>query len=139
MTRRLSLPDCQKLLGKSLGEDVSRFSIESQNLYVHVQPSVMLRCLSKLSSDTQLQFSTLTDCFSVDHLATLGLYHIYYQLHSYLIDMTVFVVTSALENDTVRSVTVLFENADWYEREIFEMSGLEFSEHPDLRPLFDAR
>jgi NADH-quinone oxidoreductase subunit C len=53
--------------------------------------------------------------------------------------MTVFVVTSALENDTVRSVTVLFENADWYEREIFEMSGLEFSEHPDLRPLFDAR
>ena len=58
-----------------------------------------------------------------------------YHLLSYRYNRRVRVKTSADENTSVPSVVRLFSTADWYERETWDMYGIHFSEHPDLRRL----
>jgi NADH-quinone oxidoreductase subunit C len=89
--------------------------------------------MSILASSKELKFSTLTDCFAQDFLKEKNAFFIYYQLQSYKLNKTIFMVTSVQEDNLMQSVTMLFENANWYEREIFDMFGIKFNDHPDMR------
>lgn len=129
--------DCQKLIKSLLGKDISEIKLLSGNLYFSINQNSVLRCMSILNSNTETLFSTLTDCFAVDYLRQRGEFSIYYQLHSYKLDKNIFIVTNVKENEQVQSATVLFENANWYEREIFDMFGIKFNDHPDMRRILN--
>ncbi len=129
--------DCQKLIKSLLGKDISEIKLSNGNLYFSINQNSVLRCMSILNSNTGTLFSTLTDCFAVDYLKQRGEFSIYYQLHSYKLDKNIFIVTNVKENEQVQSATVLFENANWYEREIFDMFGIKFSDHPDMRRILN--
>lgn len=130
--------DCQKLVKSILGKDILKIDYLNGNLYFNISQSVVLRCMSILGSNTETLFSSLTDCFAVDYLKLRGEFSIFYQLHSYKLDKNIFVVTNIKENDQIQSMTVLFENANWYEREIFDMFGIKFSDHPDMRRILNC-
>lgn len=125
--------ESQKLIESLLGKDVSSIRFHCENLYIIVPFNKVLRCMSILSSNSEVAFSTLTDCFAVDLLEQQGEFSIYYQLRSYRLNKDIFIVTHIKETDQMQSATVLFENANWYEREIFDMFGIIFKDHPDLR------
>lgn len=129
--------DFEKLIKSILGKDISEIKENAGNLYFVINQGAILRCLSILSSNTETLFSALTDCFAVDYLEQKGVFSIYYQLHSYKLDKNIFLVNNIRPNDKVQSVTVLFENANWYEREIFDMFGIMFNDHPDMRRILN--
>ena len=130
--------DCQKLVKSILGKEISKTDYVNNNLYFNINQSVVLRCMSILGSNTETLFSSLTDCFAIDYLKQRGEFSIFYQLHSYKLDKNIFIVTSIKESDRIQSMTVLFENANWYEREIFDMFGIKFSDHPDMRRILNC-
>lgn len=125
--------DCRKLIESILENEISKIEILNDNLYINIYPNLVLKSLSILNSNTRLLFETLTDCFAVDYLKQHGVFSIFYQLHSYKIDKTIFIKTNISKDDSIQSVSMLFPNANWYEREIFDMFGINFFDHPDLR------
>lgn len=129
--------DCKRLIKSILGKEISETTLRAGNLYFTIKQNTVLRCMSILRSNTETLFSALTDCFAVDYLKQREEFSIYYQLHSYKLDKNIFVVTSVKQNEQIKSATVLFENANWYEREIFDMFGIKFIDHPDMRRILD--
>ena len=82
-------------------------------------------------------FGVLTDETAVDYLGVKEpRFQIVYQLHSRQHDLRIFLrVPVSGENPTMPSMVAVFPNANWYEREIWDLFGIRFEGHPDLRRL----
>ena len=88
-----------------------------------------------LRDDPRLAFSMLKDCCGVDYL-TLGRrprFAIVYQLYSLSHNRSLRLMVGVDEGESVPSVTGVWPNANWYEREAYDMFGIPFADHPDLR------
>ncbi len=88
-----------------------------------------------LRDDPRLAFSMLKDCCGVDYF-TLGRrprFAIVYQLYSLSHNRSLRLMVGVDEGETVPSVTGVWPNANWYEREVYDMFGIPFADHPDLR------
>ncbi len=126
---------CQKLAKSLLGSDLLEAWLSEGNLYFKIELKNTLKCMATLATNKATLFEVLTDCFAVDYTEQSNAYGVYYQLHSYKLDKNIFVTTDVPNGASVPSATPLFTNANWYEREIFEMFGIKFIDHPDLRRL----
>ena len=91
--------------------------------------------MSILHSDQNLKFQSVADIFAVD-FKDKGIF-IYYQLLSYKLNSSIFIVTNLGAIKIMQSITILFENANWLEREIFDMFGVQFNDHPDMRRILN--
>ena len=130
--------ECQKLIHQLLDDNLVSSEISGSHLYVEIKADNLLRILTILATNSSLLFSTLFDLFAVDYQKKHGCTYLYYHLHSFKIDKSIFVLAKVPENSTIQSSTLLFNNAEWYEREVFEKFGINFLNHPDLRPIFSA-
>ncbi len=103
------------------------------SVYVESHHSSIIRVLTLLGTES-LRFNVLVDMFAI----CLGLScKVYYQLKSYSLNQDLFVYTQIDHGTQIMSATLVFENANWLEREIFEKQGINFKNHPDLRNLFN--
>ena len=89
--------------------------------------------LLELKNHENLRFTILTDLFATDFLDREKRFEIVYNLLSLKLNMRIIVKVSVSAEENTSSVTDLFSVADWYEREIFDLFGITFSGHPDLR------
>ena len=85
---------CQKLVNSILGELIVSTKPSGGYLYILVSSDVVLRCMSILATNTETLFASLTDCFAVNYSSAQRYHEIYYQLHSYKLDKTIFIVTT---------------------------------------------
>lgn len=127
----------KKIIKSVLGKDIVKTAELNDNFYIYLRNSSILRCISILKSNIELNFSVLVDCFAVDCIQKSKCFSIYYQLISYKLQKTIFIVTDIQENELMQSLTILFDNANWYEREIFDMFGITFNDHPDMRRILN--
>ncbi|MDR1476337.1 MAG: NADH-quinone oxidoreductase subunit C [Holosporales bacterium] len=126
------------LLKARLGDGFIKSIEESGNAYIYVKHSSILMCMSALQSDTSLGFSTLVDCFAVKNFPeekNVGI-SIYYQLVSYVSGRRLFIISDIAGEARAQSLSIIFWNADWFEREIFETFGTLFDGHPNMKPIF---
>ncbi|PRY95024.1 NADH dehydrogenase subunit C [Hasllibacter halocynthiae] len=86
-----------------------------------------------LKRDDQTRFSTLVDITAVDHPGREKRFDVVYHFLSMYLNHRIRVRIQAREDDLVPSLTDVFPSADWFEREVFDLFGLMFSGHPDLR------
>lgn len=86
-----------------------------------------------LRDNEKCQFESLIDVFAVDYPNRNKRFEIIYHLLSIVHNTRVRVRLELYESDLPASVAKLFSTASWFEREIFDMYGIEFSGHPDLR------
>lgn len=86
-----------------------------------------------LKNDRSTQFSTLVDITAVDYPTREKRFDVIYHLLSMYRNHRIRVRVEMREDDLVPSITSVHPSANWFEREVFDMYGLMFSGHPDLR------
>lgn len=93
----------------------------------------LLDLIEFLRSDQTCAFSTLIDITAIDHPARAQRFDIVYHLLSMYRNQRIRVKVAVREDELVPSLTGIFPGANWYEREVFDLFGVLFSGHPDLR------
>lgn len=102
-------------------------------LVLHVQAKHVVRALTFLRDDNRCLFKILIDVFGVDFPEREKRFEVVYNLLSLKMNKRIRVKIFADEGTIVPSVSDAFSAAGWYEREVWDMYGVLFSDHPDLR------
>ena len=118
-----------------MGDLAVSCSVIRGEIEIRVKPSDILQSLTLLSGDRQAAFNQLIDFTAVDFPERDHRFDIVYLLLSMDNNMRLRLVSSISEGQTVPTVTSLFMSANWAEREVWDMFGIFFSGHPDLRRL----
>lgn len=100
---------------------------------ITVAQNSIVAFFSYLKTDATCRFSTLIDITAVDYPARERRFDVVYHLLSMYQNHRLRVRLEAREEDVIPSITGVFPSANWFEREVFDMFGLLFSGHPDLR------
>ena len=116
-------------------QDVPEQTVVSGMLTLKVLRAVLLRVMLLLRDDPVCCFTQLTDITCVHYPDEQDCFVLVYHLLSPVMKRRICVKVVTQEDVPVSSVTSVFANASWYEREIREMFGVSFEGHPDLRRL----
>lgn len=122
----------EHILG-SLEESVLEFHVAFGELTVIAQAQSIARVLKFLRDDPACRFSTLIDITGVDYPERSQRFDVVYHLLSMYQNQRIRVTVRTDEETAVPSVVPIFPAANWFERETFDMYGVLFSSHPDLR------
>jgi NADH-quinone oxidoreductase subunit C len=121
------------LLHVAYPDSVINFDTDSTHSIISVLPKDNIDIISFLKSKTELSFKTLIDITAVDYPDRKKRFDIVYHFLSMTENRRCRVICSIEDGDVVKSITSIFSCANWFEREIFDLYGIKFSSHPDLR------
>jgi NADH-quinone oxidoreductase subunit C len=99
--------------------------------FISLDVAVLFRLISYLLNDEK--FEMLTDVTAVDYPKDSARFEIIYILYSFRMNQRVRVKTRVSEAHAVPSLVPLFDAANWLEREVFDMFGIQFTGHPNLK------
>lgn len=102
-------------------------------LIITVNPNYLINVLLFLRDHTNCQFKVLSDLCIVDYPNREKRFEVVYNLLSITYNARIRVKVLAAETDTVPSCTGIYKAAGWMEREAWDLFGVYFSNHPDLR------
>lgn len=128
-----ALQDLGDYLSATLGEDLLSFAIGHDQLNLYVPREAILRVLTVLRDDQNCQFKLLVDVTAVDRPEQPERLELVYNLLSLKLNQRIRVKLSTDERNPVDSAGVVFSSAIWLEREVWDMFGVFFTNHPDLR------
>lgn len=111
------------------------WSVEGGELTMEVALASLVGLVDWLKTDRTCQFSTLIDITAVDHPGRAKRFDVVYHFLSMYQNHRIRLRVQAREEDMIASITDIHPGANWFEREVFDMFGLLFSGHPDLRRL----
>ncbi len=112
---------------------VLSWDVSHDELNVDVAPSNLVGFIEFLKSDQSCKFSTLVDITGVDYPERAKRFDVVYHFLSMYQNQRIRLRVSIREDDMVPSIVEVFPSANWFEREVFDMFGILFSGHPDLR------
>ncbi|EEY21793.1 NADH dehydrogenase iron-sulfur protein [Verticillium alfalfae VaMs.102] len=112
---------------------VQQFSVWKDELTIYIPPSGVIPVISFLKYNTSAEFTQVSTVTAVDYPTRDQRFEIIYNLLSVRYNSRIRVKTYADEVSPVPSITGLFDGANWYEREAYDLFGIFFVGHPDLR------
>ena len=127
--------DFHDRLTKLVGHQCQAIEMKGGELVLHVALAELVSVLKALRDDTELAVTQLSDLTAVDFPERPERFDVVYQMLSVNNNVRLRIITRADEGDIVPSVIGLFRSADWAEREVWDMFGIYFSGHPDMRRL----
>jgi NADH-quinone oxidoreductase subunit C len=128
-----ALEDLGEYLSGALPGDVTRKQIDRHELMVWVERESIAKVLTFLRDDQNCQFKMLTDITAVDYPDRPERFEVVYNLLSLKHNQRIRVKLTTDADTAVPSVTSVFNSAGWAERETWDLFGVFFSGHPDLR------
>ena len=114
------------------GEILSGQSFLGQSIYT-VKPGALYDVMLALRDHSESPFDYMIDVSALDYLGDQERFLMVYQLYSYSAKKLLRVKSRFAEGDPVPSMTSIWKTADWLEREVYDMFGILFSGHPDLK------
>ena len=129
----VDLTSFQNNLNDTLQESVLSLTEEHGHIIFEILPNAIVEVVTFIKSKKGLSFSTLIDITAIDFPAKEKRFQLVYHFLSMTENRRCKIVTAVSDKETVNSVTSIFECANWFEREIFDLFGIKFSSHPDLR------
>jgi NADH-quinone oxidoreductase subunit C len=129
----LDLKELGDFVRDALGEDVLGADIRLGELAVTIRREAVTRTMKFLRDDANCLFKQLVDVTAVDHPDDDERFEVVYNLLSYKHNRRIRVKTRVPEDEAVASVVELFNSANWFEREVWDLFGIYFAGHPDLR------
>tara|TARA_B100001989_G_C24479689_1_gene433739 strand:- start:30 stop:629 length:600 start_codon:yes stop_codon:yes gene_type:complete len=129
----VDLTNFQKNLNDALRESVLSIKEEHGHIIFNILPNAITDIVTYIKSKKGLSFTTLIDITAVDFPSKEKRFQLVYHFLSMTENKRCKIVTAVSDQEVVDSVTSVFECANWFEREIFDLFGIKFSSHPDLR------
>jgi NADH-quinone oxidoreductase subunit C len=125
--------DLEKTVNSGLTTNVKRSEINFNQLFIDVDVEDIISTILFLKTNEKCRFRQLIDITAVDYPQREKRFKIVYLLLSHENNLRIIINTNIDEKETVPSITKIFTSANWMEREVFDMYGISFKDHPDLR------
>ncbi|CAO3413918.1 NADH-quinone oxidoreductase subunit C [Azospirillum endophyticum] len=128
-----ALKELGDVIAAKIGGDVLKVEVRLGELMVTVKRPAILAVLTVLRDDPATRFEQLTDITAVDYPDRVERFEVVYQLLSYTHNRRMRVKLATDEDTPVPSAVSVFSAANWFEREAWDLFGVFFENHPDLR------
>jgi NADH-quinone oxidoreductase subunit C len=123
--------DTKKIIvDKSLGVELID---NDKYLEINTEAEKIFKVIKVLKEDTKLLFDQLIDVTAIDYPSREKRFDMIYLLISLTLNQRILVKTAIDERTVLESISIIHKAANWYERECYDLFGIQFSKHPDLR------
>ena len=129
----INLIDLEKKINSELTTKINSSNIKHDQIYLNVNTSNLIEVLSFLKTNKQTKFRQLIDITAVDYPENSKRFKLVYLLLSHEFNNRLVLDCFINENEIIPTLTSLYPSANWMEREVFDMYGIKFKDHPDLR------
>ena len=130
---KFQLTDLEKAINSGLGTFVKSSIIKFEQLTIEIDADDINEILVFLKNNDKCKFKQLIDITAVDYPEKEKRFQLVYLLLSHENNLRLTVVSNINEKSKVPSIVKFFPSANWMEREVFDMYGVSFKDHPDLR------
>ena len=127
------LQNLEKLINSELSSKIHSSSIDNQELLIEIGESYLVDVIQFLKLNENCKFKQLIDIAGVDYPENDKRFELIYLLLSHENNTRIKLLIRIELNQTINSITKIFPSANWMEREVFDMYGIKFKNHPDLR------
>ena len=128
-----SLSDLEKKINSELTTKINDSNISHEQIYLSIDNEDLLDVILFLKINNDTKFKQLIDITAVDYPENSKRFKMIYLLLSHQFNQRIVISCLINENEVVSSLTKIFPSANWMEREVFDMYGVKFKDHPDLR------
>ncbi len=128
-----NLVDLEKKINSELASKIKSSEVKHNQLYLNIDSDKLVEVLLFLKNSNSTKFRQLIDITAVDYPEESKRFKLTYLLLSHEINCRIILSYSINENELIPSITEIFPSANWMEREVFDMYGIKFKDHPDLR------
>ena len=129
----LNLIDLEKKINSELTTKIKKTEIKHGQLYINIESKDLIDVTLFIKSNENTKFRQLIDVTVVDHPENNQRFRIVYLFLSHQFNQRIILSYLISENEVISSLTPIFPAANWMEREVFDMYGVKFKDHPDLR------
>ena len=128
-----NLKKIEKIINSELASKVQQSVIINEELTVEINVNDLVEVVQFLKSNDKCKFRQLIDIAGVDYPEKDKRFQLVYLFLSHENNMRVKILIKFQTNELINSLTKIFPSANWMEREVFDMYGIKFKNHPDLR------
>ena len=128
-----NLEDLEKKINSELTTKIKGSKIRHNQLYITINSEDLLDVVLLLKTNKNTKFRQLIDITAADYPENQQRFKIICLLLSHEFNQRIILSYFINENEPISSLTKIFPSANWMEREIFDMYGIKFTDHPDLR------
>jgi len=128
-----NLSDLEKKINSELATKVKSTKINHKHTYINIENENLLEVVLFLKNNNETKFKQLIDITAVDYPENERRFKLVYLFLSHELNSRILIDFFINENEIVTSLTSVFPSANWMEREVFDMYGIKFKDHPDLR------
>ena len=127
------LKKLEKLINSELSSKINSSSIANEELLIEIEENNLVDVIQFLKSNEDCKFKQLIDIAGVDYPDNEKRFELIYLFLSHEKNLRIKLLIKFEISQPINSITKIFPSANWMEREVFDMYGIKFKNHPDLR------
>ena len=128
-----SLSDLEKIINSELTTKIKNSKINYNQICLSIDNEDLLDVIFFLKNNNETKFKQLIDITAVDYPENERRFKLVYLLLSHEFNKRIHIDFFINENEIVSTLTSIYPSSNWMEREVFDMYGIKFKDHPDLR------
>ena len=129
----ITVNDLERTVNSSLTTAIISSEINFGQLFINIDSENLISSILFLKTNEKCRFKQLIDITAVDYPEKEKRFKVVYLLLSHENNLRISINMNIDEKTPVPSITKIFPSANWMEREVFDMYGISFKDHPDLR------
>ena len=129
----INLKDLEKKINSELTTKIKKSEIRHDQLYINIDSEDLIDVTLFIKSNENTKFRQLIDVTVVDYPENTQRFKLVYLFLSHEFNQRIILSYLINENELIPSLTSIYPAANWMEREVFDMYGVKFKDHPDLR------
>jgi len=129
----INLTDLEKKINSELTTKIKKSEIRHEQLYLNIDSEDLIDVTLFIKSNKNTKFRQLIDLTVVDYPENNERFKVVYLFLSHEFNQRIILSYLINENEVIPSLTSIYPAANWMEREVFDMYGVKFKDHPDLR------
>jgi NADH-quinone oxidoreductase subunit C len=128
-----NLTDLEKKINSELTTKIKKTEIRHEQLYINIDNEDLIDVTLFIKSNENTKFRQLIDITVVDYPENVQRFKVVYLFLSHEFNQRIILSYLINENEVISSLTPIYPAANWMEREVFDMYGVKFKDHPDMR------